>query len=720
MIINLNKKTSKKLIAAIAMAGVVGSSAILPVNAATKPSVSIESHVAYKGWLQENNATNGVTFGGTTGEGLQLEALKIKMKDAENVKLTFDVHVAYKGWLMQLTEKDVLGTVGAGLPIEAIRIHAEGLDELGYKIQYRAHVAYKGWMDWMEDSHTAGTEGQSLPMEAIEIRVVEKGSVNPPVEDKTLEEVKANAIKELEAYKNSDIKSIRSIAKNGERAIKAATTKEEVAEILEDTKGAAEAYGEMATILDRVNAIYFDGPRKDAKAALNTNVGTPLQYIVYTDNTNTKVAGTAIVDGSGKLTSTYESVKNAYNNAVKSIESSVVVDEMNKIAEDSANFIKLLNYAEDSFKDAPNKEVTQVKNIIDGVIKGITEKSTQAQVDEAITKAKAEIDKENDLVTAIGTAIATFENSYINALNANLPTGATALYNLDVENNKTYKDLFKDEIEKQKASINTAKTAEEADELAKAAEKAMLPVVKEKLMSIYKEQFDHYYNLTDKEEIKKDAKTVYVTEYDYNKYSNSIKSIVNSTDNNGVEGTNGVNDVYAKFDEAIQARVNGADLLVSKDVMNQIEAYDKANYDMSAYSTTEVDNGAGEKTTARKELEKVLDTYKAKFEAMLGDSRDLTETTYKTNSAEAQAAVEDIIPDSSTDEMVKNFKNDIIAMKNGTYKNPADGKFYKFANETSYTEYLEIANNIIKRSVLTATQNEILSTDGNILVEVTK
>lgn len=84
---------------------------------------------------------------------------------------------AFFAWMECSTKKEgldnvkrngeVIGTIGLGLRMEAIRLKVTGLN-----VQYRVHVEYEGWTDWKSNGEAAGTTGQSKRIEAIEIKFV--------------------------------------------------------------------------------------------------------------------------------------------------------------------------------------------------------------------------------------------------------------------------------------------------------------------------------------------------------------------------------------------------------------------------------------------------------------------------------------------------------------------------------------------------------------------
>lgn len=64
------------------------------------------------------------------------------------------------------------GTTGQNLRIEAIKIKLQNADD--YTVEYRVYVQDFGWTDWRIDGEIAGTVGETKRLEAIQIRIVRK------------------------------------------------------------------------------------------------------------------------------------------------------------------------------------------------------------------------------------------------------------------------------------------------------------------------------------------------------------------------------------------------------------------------------------------------------------------------------------------------------------------------------------------------------------------
>ena len=100
---------------------------------------------------------------GTTGKGLQMEALQI---DPDGLNLEASYHSENVGWvtLGKITKDTIIGTVGKGLSLQALRINGN--------IEIRVHIAGTGWTNWTKCDGviTVGTVGKGVPIEAVQIR----------------------------------------------------------------------------------------------------------------------------------------------------------------------------------------------------------------------------------------------------------------------------------------------------------------------------------------------------------------------------------------------------------------------------------------------------------------------------------------------------------------------------------------------------------------------
>ena len=139
----------------------------------TKLGVKYNTHIQNIGWEANLSKKDGQTSG-TTGRGLRLEAIHIKLYGTEssNLKVKYQVHVQNIGWQNWNENGAMAGTTGRVLRLEAIKIRLENSDN--YSIQYRVHIQNIGWQEWKTDGDIAGTTGRGLRLEAIEIKIVPK------------------------------------------------------------------------------------------------------------------------------------------------------------------------------------------------------------------------------------------------------------------------------------------------------------------------------------------------------------------------------------------------------------------------------------------------------------------------------------------------------------------------------------------------------------------
>ncbi len=123
------------------------------------------AHVSGKGWM---DAVNG-GIAGTVGQNRALEAIKIDMRKL-NFKIKARAHIQNIGLkdFGYIKHDTVIGTTGKGLQMEAIELIAEGLN--GKKLQTRVHIQDIGWTRWT--SGMIGTVGMNKKIEAIELRMV--------------------------------------------------------------------------------------------------------------------------------------------------------------------------------------------------------------------------------------------------------------------------------------------------------------------------------------------------------------------------------------------------------------------------------------------------------------------------------------------------------------------------------------------------------------------
>ena len=122
--------------------------------------------IGWQNWKAEEK------IAGTEGQSKRLEAIKIELKNLENIKIKYQTHIEDIGWQNWKYNGELTGTESQSKRLEAIKIELEYSEE--YSIMYRVHIQDIGWQEWKYDGEVAGTEGQSKRVEAIEIKLVDK------------------------------------------------------------------------------------------------------------------------------------------------------------------------------------------------------------------------------------------------------------------------------------------------------------------------------------------------------------------------------------------------------------------------------------------------------------------------------------------------------------------------------------------------------------------
>lgn len=139
-------------------------------------NVAYQTHVQNVGWQGE--VLNGATSG-TTGKGLRLEGIRIKVTGDENLGVEYSTHVQNVGWQDWVKDGGMAGTEGRSFRLETIRVRLTGESAFSYDIYYRVHSQDFGWLDWAKNGSPAGTLGSGRRLEGIDIRIVDKGAPAP-------------------------------------------------------------------------------------------------------------------------------------------------------------------------------------------------------------------------------------------------------------------------------------------------------------------------------------------------------------------------------------------------------------------------------------------------------------------------------------------------------------------------------------------------------------
>lgn len=146
--------------------------------------ISVRAHVADKGWLDPVGSSETA---GTTGENRQMEAVTIDVVNPEGETSRYNssdiqlrAHVENIGWQNWVSGGEVAGTTGKGLRLEALWLRLRDGSALAsdYELWYRAHVQDVGWMAWTNQG-PVGSTGQGLRLEALQVALLLKGSSAP-------------------------------------------------------------------------------------------------------------------------------------------------------------------------------------------------------------------------------------------------------------------------------------------------------------------------------------------------------------------------------------------------------------------------------------------------------------------------------------------------------------------------------------------------------------
>lgn len=142
-----------------------------------KPSVSYRTYVQRTGW--QDWKKDGA-LGGTSGKGLRLEAMNIKLgKQLLGGGIKYRTHVQGIGWQGWKKDGAMSGTSGKGLRLEAIQIKLYGAMAKHYDVYYRVHAQNIGWMGWAKNGQSAGTSGYAWRLESLQIVLVLKHGAAP-------------------------------------------------------------------------------------------------------------------------------------------------------------------------------------------------------------------------------------------------------------------------------------------------------------------------------------------------------------------------------------------------------------------------------------------------------------------------------------------------------------------------------------------------------------
>ena len=178
-----NSESQDAQLASSEEAGEAAAADSAETNQLTVNNVSVSAHVQNIGWM--NPVGSGKTAG-TTGRGLNLEALKISLEvdgatSQEQIAnaLSVEAHVSNVGWQAAVGNGGTAGTTGQSRAVEALRVRLSGELSARYTVWYRVHSAEFGWLGWACDGADAGSAGYGRAVQAVQVAVLPKGDPAP-------------------------------------------------------------------------------------------------------------------------------------------------------------------------------------------------------------------------------------------------------------------------------------------------------------------------------------------------------------------------------------------------------------------------------------------------------------------------------------------------------------------------------------------------------------
>ena len=97
--------------------------------------------------------------------------------------IEYSTHIETLGWRPWASDGEYSGTCGQGLRLEAIKIRLTGDMATTHDVYYRVHSQNFGWLHWAKNGAEAGTAAYGFRLEAIEIVLVEKDGTPPGLID---------------------------------------------------------------------------------------------------------------------------------------------------------------------------------------------------------------------------------------------------------------------------------------------------------------------------------------------------------------------------------------------------------------------------------------------------------------------------------------------------------------------------------------------------------
>nr|AHF24246.1 calcineurin-like phosphoesterase [uncultured bacterium Contig224] len=142
----------------------------------------VEGSTSWQDWV-ENGALSG-----TTGKGLRMEGMQIKLENAPyEGGIRYQAQLQSDGWQAWKENGEIAGynpKKSGGKRLEAVKIELTGEMAEHYDVWYHLQVQRFGWMAWAKNGEASGTVGYGFRVEAMEIVLAPKGSEAPTIGSK--------------------------------------------------------------------------------------------------------------------------------------------------------------------------------------------------------------------------------------------------------------------------------------------------------------------------------------------------------------------------------------------------------------------------------------------------------------------------------------------------------------------------------------------------------
>jgi hypothetical protein len=149
---------------------------VIPIGVSV--NVFVQQPTQWQGWNE--NPNGDYDYSGTTGQGLQLEAIRMNLLNApSSMHIHYAVQLQGCGWgcnnsqiPTESMDGGVAGTTNQNRRLEAVKIWLTGAPA-GVHVQYRSYIQNYGWeKTWQSDGAISGTVGAGARLEAINVKIV--------------------------------------------------------------------------------------------------------------------------------------------------------------------------------------------------------------------------------------------------------------------------------------------------------------------------------------------------------------------------------------------------------------------------------------------------------------------------------------------------------------------------------------------------------------------